>query len=63
MDGLTFAVKADTNTGHFEVFDYNVDFEEDNTLTPNTQSNSLDQTDKHTKSKLAEKYSFYTPQD
>ena len=63
MDGLTFAVKADTNTGHFEVFDYNVDFEEDNTLTPNTQSNSLDQTDKHTKSKLAEKYSFFTPQD
>ena len=62
MDGLTFAVKADTNTGHFEVFDYNVDFEEDNTLTPNTQSNSLDQTDKHTKSKLAEKYSFFTPQ-
>ena len=61
MDGLTFAVKADTNTGHFEVFDYNVDFEEDNTLTPNTQSNSLDQTDKHTKSKLAEKY-FFTPQ-
>ena len=61
MDGLTFAVKADTNTGHFEVFDYNVDFEEDNTLTPNTQSNSLDQTDKHTKSKLAKKY-FFTPQ-
>ena len=55
MDGLTFGVKADTNTGHFDVFDYNVDFEEEN-LAPKTQSNPLDQTDKHTKSKLSEKY-------
>ena len=23
MDGLTFGVKADTSTGHFEVHDYN----------------------------------------
>ena len=25
MDGLTFGVKADTSTGHFEVHDYNAD--------------------------------------
>ena len=27
MDGLTFGVKADTSTGHFEVHDYNEDDE------------------------------------
>ena len=25
MDGLTFGVKADTSTGHFEVHDYDPD--------------------------------------
>ena len=27
MDGLTFGVKADTSTGHFDVHDYNEDSE------------------------------------
>ena len=27
MDGLTFGVKADTSTGHFDVHDYNEDNE------------------------------------
>ena len=40
MDGLTFSVKADTSTGHFEVFDYK-DSEEE-TLAPPKQSNKFD---------------------
>ena len=40
MDGLTFSVKADTSTGHFEVFDYK-DTEEEN-LAPKTQTNKFD---------------------
>ena len=28
MDGLTFGVKADTSTGHFEVHDYNPEDDE-----------------------------------
>ena len=55
MDGVTFGVKADTNTGHFEVFDYNIDLEEEK-LAPKTQSNSFDQTGKFDKTKLAEVY-------
>ncbi len=38
MDGLTFGVKADTSTGHFEVHDYDVDDYE--TSTPTNQSQS-----------------------
>ena len=41
MDGLTFSVKADTSTGHFEVYDYN-DNEEEETLAPKTQTNKFD---------------------
>jgi len=41
MDGLTFSVKADTSTGHFEVYDYN-DNEEEETLSPKTQTNKFD---------------------
>ena len=41
MDGLTFNVKADTSTGHFEVHEYHVDTEEDNLL-PTKQSNKFD---------------------
>jgi len=37
MDGLTYGVKADTSTGHFEVHDYN----EDDELVSNLQTNSL----------------------
>jgi hypothetical protein len=41
MDGLTFGVKADTSTGHFEVHDYDPDddFESE---TNNQQTNSYD---------------------
>ena len=41
MDGLTFGVKADTSTGHFEVHDYDpdADFESE---TNNQQTNSYD---------------------
>ena len=41
MDGLTYNVKADTSTGHFEVHEYHVDIEEDNLL-PSKQSNKFD---------------------
>ena len=36
MDGLTFGVKADTSTGHFEVHDYN---EEDELVAPSIPVN------------------------
>ena len=55
-DGLTFAVKADTSTGHFEVHHYNTDFEEEN-LTPNHQSNRFDvDTDSYEKRSLHSKF-------
>ena len=41
MDGLTFSVKADTSTGHFEVYDYN-DSEESEPLAPQNRSNKYD---------------------
>ena len=56
IDGLTFAVKADTSTGHFEVYNYNVDTNDDETYAPKTQSNSYDNTDKYDKEKLRAKY-------
>jgi len=50
MDGLTYGVKADTSTGHFEVHDYDPDVEfENDTLTPNKQNTgNFDQFDKQT---------------
>ena len=50
MDGLTYGVKADTSTGHFEVHDYDPDVEfENDTLTPNNQNTgNFDQFDKQT---------------
>ena len=57
MDGLTFAVKADTATGHFEVFDYNADSEEESNLSPSVQSNKFDtDTDKFDKALLRKKF-------
>ena len=57
MDGLTFAVKADTATGHFEVFDYSVDSEEESNLSPSVQSNKFDtDTDKFDKALLRKKF-------
>ena len=50
MDGLTYGVKADTSTGHFEVHDYDPDAEfENDTNPPNRQNHSnFDQFDKQT---------------
>ena len=44
MDGLTFSVNADTSTGHFEVYDYNTDLDEDTETfnSPSSKSNKFD---------------------
>ena len=56
MDGLTFAVKADTATGHFEVHNYSTDLEEDEYVAPATQTNKFDtDTDKFDKQLLRQK--------
>jgi len=55
QDGITFAVKANVSTGHFEVHNYNTDLEEE-TFTPSNKSNKFDvDTDRHDKEKLFEK--------
>ena len=57
MDGLTFGVKADTSTGHFEVSNdlYNEDEDvSDNTPTP--QTNSFSGIDKFDRSELRNKF-------
>ena len=47
IDGLTFGVKADTSTGHFEVIDYDPeDYEKEPTQTINGFNNDLDTFDK-----------------
>ena len=47
IDGLTFGVKADTSTGHFEVVDYNPeDYENNNPQPVNSFNNELDTFDK-----------------
>ena len=47
MDGLTFGVKADTSTGHFEVHDYNAeDYESDEVPTSNKMQGDFDTFDK-----------------
>jgi replicative DNA helicase len=47
IDGLTFGVKADTSTGHFEVVDYNPeDYESSTPNQPQTFNNELDTFDK-----------------
>jgi len=47
MDGLTFGVKADTSTGHFDVHDYNAeDYESDETPTSNRMQGDFDTFDK-----------------
>ena len=53
MDGLTFGVKADTSTGHFELHDYNPeDEEEEVTNKPQQQSfTNFDELDKQALSK------------
>ena len=57
IDGLTFAVKADTSTGHFEVHNYNTDLSEDEHLTPPPKSNKFDtDVDKFDRAKLKKAY-------
>ena len=46
MDGLTFGVKADTSTGHFEVHDYNAEDYEDDTPQQNNNFGDFDTFDK-----------------
>jgi hypothetical protein len=54
MDGLTFGVKADTSTGHFDVHDYNEDdYESDE---PTNSSKSYDNVDTFDKKMLASKF-------
>ena len=54
IDGLTFGVKADTSTGHFEVHDYNEDdYEPDE---PTNQSNSYGGVDTFDKKMLSNKF-------
>jgi hypothetical protein len=54
IDGLTFGVKADTSTGHFEVHDYNPEDEE--LETPNARVNSYDDFDEFDKKALKNKF-------
>jgi hypothetical protein len=54
MDGLTFGVKADTSTGHFEVHDY--DPEDEEVETPTNKTNSYDEVDQFDKKMLANKF-------
>ena len=54
MDGLTFGVKADTSTGHFEVHDYNADdYESDE---PNTSARGYGEFDEFDKQTLKNKF-------
>ena len=56
MEGLTFAVKADTATGHFEVHNYSTDLEEEEYVAPKTQTNKFDtDTDRFDKALLRQK--------
>jgi len=55
MDGLTFGVKADTSTGHFEVHDYDPD-EEFEAETTNPNSNSYGNFDTFDKQMLKSKF-------
>tara|TARA_R110001632_G_scaffold109304_1_gene219486 strand:+ start:1084 stop:2448 length:1365 start_codon:yes stop_codon:yes gene_type:complete len=49
MDGLTFGVKADTSTGHFDVIDYDPeDYEKDDPQPSNGFNNGIDTFDKQT---------------
>ena len=57
MDGLTFSVKANTSNGHFEVYDYNDDNENEK-LTPSSRSNKFD-TDVDTFDKQLLRKKFY----
>ena len=59
MDGLTFGVKADTSTGHFEVHDYNPDDYESDEPTSNRSQGDFDSFDKQMLSKVASSSKFF----
>ena len=46
MDGITFSVKADTSTGHFEVYDYDphdvVEESQNNSMSPKKDFSDMD---------------------
>jgi hypothetical protein len=54
-DGLTFNVKADTSTGHFEVMEYQ-EGDEDMKSSPKFKSNSFDDVDSYDKGLLRKKF-------
>ena len=54
IDGLTFGVKADTSTGHFELHDYNPDDEEEEI--PNKPQQSFQNFDELDKQALSNKF-------
>ena len=54
MDGLTFGVKADTSTGHFEVHNYDADDYE--TSTPTNQSQSYSDFDSYDRKTLSKQF-------
>jgi len=57
MDGLTFGVKADTSTGHFEVSNELYQEGEDNfDSTPAPQTNSFSGIDKYDRTEIRNKY-------
>ena len=63
IDGLTFAVKADTATGHFEVHNYNTDVEDEENFSPAVKTNKFDtDVDKYDKAALKKAYdpNFFT---
>ena len=56
MDGLTFGVKADTSTGHFEVHDYDPDEDFESEANNNQQSNGYNNFDTFDKQILKNKF-------
>ena len=54
MDGITFNVKADTSTGHFEVSDY-IENDEEDTDAPQ-QRQVIKEVDFMTRKELSQKY-------
>ncbi len=59
MDGLTFGVKADTATGHFEVHDYNADDYESDEPNSNRIQGDFDPFEKKMLSKVASSSKFF----
>jgi replicative DNA helicase len=57
-DGITFGVNADTSTGHFEVYEYqgDEDDEEKSLVKPKFKSNAFDDVDSYDKELLRQKF-------